>query len=329
MGVEYPRPGLCGKLVGVAAPTPTYTTEGEVAEWIEGLKGEGVVRLELRTTSGDKAVLRMALAANADSNKLADRALKRARSTGLGMTCVRATFFLHAFDSSGGDAVEEQTIVVAGGNAGKGESSEEGTALERWNSHLLKSHSELHRLLITSQEGRQMASERLITQLGSRLDSHEERYVKVLALYETLVSHQYEREQAARQHALDDKKFELLGRKIDQLTPIVTNRLLGGGPGKGTPYMGEEMVKQLLANMSKDTIDKIMQGLPAEQSALFAELYMAYAAANEAQEKAEKQKINEGASASSAGAGGGGSSSSSSSSNGTTNGKINGKDGAS
>jgi hypothetical protein len=309
----------------VAAATPTYTTEGEVAEWIEGLKGEGVVRLELRTTSGDKAVLRMALAANADSNKLADRALKRARSTGLGMTCVRATFFLHAFDSSGGDAVEEQTIVVAGGNAGKGESSEEGTALERWNSHLLKSHAELHRLLITSQEGRQMASERLINQLGTRLDSHEERYVKVLALYETLVSHQYEREQAARQHTLDEKKFEILGRKIDQLTPIVANRLLGGGPGKGTPFMGEEMVKQLLANMTKETIDKIMQGLPAEQSALFAELYMAYAAANEAQEKQEK--IN--AEASSAGAGAGGSSSSSSSSNGTTNGKINGKDGAS
>jgi hypothetical protein len=312
----------------VAASTPTYTTEGEVAEWIEGLKSEGVVRLELRTTSGEKAVLRMPLAANSDSNKLADRALKRARSTGLGMTCVRATFFLHAFDASGGDAVEEQTIVVAGGNAGKGESSEEGTTAERWNGHLLKAHAELHRLLITSQEGRQMASERLINQLGSRLDSHEERYVKVLALYETLVSHQYEREQAARQHTIDEKKFEMIGRKIDQLTPIVANRLLGGGPGKGTPFMGEEMVKQLLANMSKDTIDKIMAGLPAEQSALFAELYMAYAAANEAQEK--QQKINEGASASSAGAGGGGASSSSSATtNGTTNGKINGKDGAS
>jgi hypothetical protein len=308
----------------VAAATPTYTTEGEVAEWIEGLKSEGVVRLELRTTSGDKAVLRMQLAANADSNKLADRALKRARSTGLGMTCVRATFFLNAFDASGGDAVEEQTIVVAGGNAGKGESSEEGTTAERWNGHLLKAHAELHRLLITSQEGRQMASERLINQLGSRLDSHEERYVKVLALYETLVSHQYEREQAARQHTLDEKKFEMLGRKIDQLTPIVTNRLLGGGPGKGTPFMGEEMVKQLLANMSKDTIDKIMAGLPAEQSALFAELYMAYAAANEAQEKAQaEQKINEGGATSSAGA------SASSGTNGTTNGRINGKDGAS
>jgi hypothetical protein len=308
----------------VAAATPTYTTEGEVAEWIESLKPEGVVRFELRTTSGDKAVLRMSLAANSDSNKLADRALKRARSTGLGMTCVRATFFLHAFDASGSDAVEEQTIVVAGANAGKGESSEEGTALERWNSHLLKSHAELHRLLVSSQEGRQMASERLITQLGSRLDSHEERYVKVLALYETLVSHQYEREQAARQHTLDEKKFEILGRKIDQLTPIVTNRLLGGGPGKGTPFMGEEMVKQLLANMSKETIDKIMAGLPAEQSALFAELYMAYAAANEAQEKAQaEQKINEGGATSSAGA------SSPSGTNGTTNGRINGKDGAS
>jgi hypothetical protein len=314
----------------VTAAAPTYTTEGEVSEWIESLKPEGIVRLELRSASGDRAVWRRPLAANSDSVKLASLAIQRAKSNGAGMSCVRATFFLRAFDSSGGDALDEQTIVVAGGNAGKGESSEEGTALERWNSHLLKSHAELHRLLVSSQEGRQMASERLITQLGARLDNHEDRYVKVLALYETLVSHQAEREQAARQFTLDERKQEMLGKKLDQVTPIVMNRLLGGGPGKGTPFMGEEMVKQLLANMSKDTIDKIMAGLPPEQSALFAEIYMAYATANEAAEKAEKQKINEGASVSSAGAGGGGGGASSSGgTNGTTNGKINPKDGAS
>jgi hypothetical protein len=272
--------------MSTAAP---YTSEAAIAEWIDSLKAEGITRLELRPAASPTSVWRRPLAANTDTGKLCGAILARAQSHGAAMPCVRASFFLLAFDTTGGEAIDQQTVVVAGGNAGKGESAEEGTAQERLVNHLLRSHNELHRLLISSQEGRTLASERMIANLSSALDNHEKRRTATLDLYERLVDGHAQRELTTKQFALEEKKADMLERKIDQLTPIVVNRFLGGGPGKGTPYMGEEMVKQLLGSLTPETVEKLMQGLPAEQSALFAELYMAYAAAE------EKRKVNEGA----------------------------------
>ena len=266
-----------------------WTPESAVAEFLAGLAAEGVTRVELRPTAAQSSIWRRPLAANSDTAKLAATAMSRASSAGAAMNCVRASFFLLAFDETGGEAIDQLPIVVAGGNAGKGESAEEGSAQERLLGMLLKGHTELHRLLITSQQGRTIASERMIANLSAALDNHEKRRIDTLDLYEKLVDGKARRERDEKAFALEERKADMLEKKIDQLAPIVVNRLMGGGPGKGTPYMGEEMVKQLLGGLSKETIDKLMAGLPPEQVALFSELYMAYAAAEEA------RKINENA----------------------------------
>jgi hypothetical protein len=266
-----------------------HTTEAAISDWLASLSDANVTRLELRPAAASVSIWRRPFPANADGAKLASLALERAKSRGLGMPCVRATFFLLAFDSSGGDHIDEQTIVVPGGNAGKGDSAEEGTANERLISHLLKAQSDLHRLLISSREGHDLASDRLVQSLAAQLDSHEKRRIATLDLYEKLQDRQLQRDIQSKTFLLTERRDAMLERKIDQLTPIVVNRLMGGGPGKGTPFMGEEMVRQLLSALDPATIDKLMAGLPAEQSALFAELYLAYAAAE------EKRKVNDGA----------------------------------
>ena len=271
------------------AAAPEYTSETEIAEWVESVKSDGVVRLALKASGGVTHIKLFELAANADPMRIAKTAIERAKTRGATMGCVRAMFFLYAYSAAGGEHVDEQVIVVPGGNAGKGESSEEGTAQERMTNHLLRAHVELHRLLITSQESRSIASERIIESLSAQLDRHERRRIETLDLHEKLVDGHERRDLAQKQFLLEEKRQDMLERKIDLLAPILVNRLMGGGPGKGTPYMGEEMVKQLLGSLAPETVEKLMSSLPAEQTALFSELYMAYAAAE------EKRKVNEGA----------------------------------
>jgi hypothetical protein len=270
-------------------PPPEFSTEGQIAEWIEGWKGEGVVRVDLKALGGATHIKRDALAANADAAKLAAAILARAKSRGAPMQCVRAMFLLLAFSGDGGEHIDEETVIVPGANAGKGDTVEEGTAQERLIGHLLKSQSDLHRLLISSREGSQIAQERLINQLSAALDGHEKRRIAVLDLHERLVDGHERRDLAQKSFLLDEKRQDMLEKKIDLLVPIVVNRLMGGGPGKGTPYLGEEMVRQFLGSLQPEVVEKIMAGLPAEQTALFSELYLAYAAAE------EKRKVNEGA----------------------------------
>jgi hypothetical protein len=76
------------------------------------------------------------------------------------------------------------------------------------------------------------------------------------------------------------------------LFPVAMNRLLGGGPGKGTPFLGEEMVRQIMGNISPDEIDAFMRSasMRPELQALFSELYLAYWNKEQARKKADADK---------------------------------------
>jgi hypothetical protein len=81
-------------------------------------------------------------------------------------------------------------------------------------------------------------------------------------------------------------------QKLEMLLPIVVNRFAGGGPGKGRPYMGEAIVRQLLGSLTRDQLDSMIgdgSGLTDDQRALFGELYLSYAEQFE-KEKERKRK---------------------------------------
>jgi hypothetical protein len=86
-----------------------------------------------------------------------------------------------------------------------------------------------------------------------------------------------------------EERQKSLGKRIDMVLPIVVNRLLGGGPGKGTPYLGEEMIRQIMGNLTEAEFAGIMRmaTLRPEVQMLFLELYKAYYNEEQARKAAE------------------------------------------
>jgi hypothetical protein len=101
-----------------------------------------------------------------------------------------------------------------------------------------------------------------------------------------------ERERARVEMKLADDRQKYVAEKIDMLFPIAMNRLLGGGPGKGTPFFGEEMVRQIMGHIKPDEVDAFMRSanMRPELQALFAELYLAYWNKEQARKAAEEKK---------------------------------------
>jgi hypothetical protein len=157
---------------------------------------------------------------------------------------------------------------------------------------LMKEHGELHRLLIMSQEGRAEADARSIDRLLEQLNQHEMKRAAMLEMYEKLQSMQMDRERERVEMKLAEDRQQFIGKKIEMALPIVMNRLLGGGPGKGTPFFGEEIVRQIMDNIKPHEIDGFMRStsLRPELQALFTELCLAYANKEEEERKAAEAK---------------------------------------
>jgi hypothetical protein len=76
--------------------------------------------------------------------------------------------------------------------------------------------------------------------------------------------------------AITKQRDVFIQDRLECLLPVVLNRVLGGGPGKGTPFLGEEMVRQLVGRLSAEEVESIAQAIRPELQALFVELYLAY-----------------------------------------------------
>lgn len=160
---------------------------------------------------------------------------------------------------------------------------------------------EMHRLLLAThaqwQESNQaivsrtlLSVEKALTQAAARIEGYEARHLEQLALTDRLLSMQEERQAARDQAALDKEKHAFTREKLDMLVPVLLNRIMGGGPGKGTPYFGEEIVSRLLGGLKPEQVESLMQtgklALSPEQLMLVGELYMSYGERATAQKRA-------------------------------------------
>jgi hypothetical protein len=157
---------------------------------------------------------------------------------------------------------------------------------------------ELHRLLLQThaqwQETNQslvqrtlMHVEKSLTQQATRIEGYETRHLEQLALTDRLLSMAEERQKAREQMELDKSKHNYTKEKLDMMVPVIINRLMGGGPGTGTPFFGEEMLTKFLGGLKPEQIDRLMQSnlLTQEQMMLVGELYMSYAQREEARKR--------------------------------------------
>ncbi len=116
----------------------------------------------------------------------------------------------------------------------------------------------------------------LLAQREKRISELEEKHAKVLDLYERMTSMEHERQLATRRAALEERRFEYFGEKVNLLAPVVLSKLAGGGPGGGSPIFKEEAVRQLAGSIDPSQFDALMRVLRPEQAAVLYEIYLAY-----------------------------------------------------
>lgn len=109
-----------------------------------------------------------------------------------------------------------------------------------------------------------------------RIEDLENRHFKMLELYEKLQSMQHERDLELVREQRADERSKFLKEKLDMLTPVLMNKLLGKG-GASTPALGEELMRQFLKSLAPNQIDALMGMLSPEQAAVIGEVYEAYA----------------------------------------------------
>lgn len=116
------------------------------------------------------------------------------------------------------------------------------------------------------------------------LKESEDRYWKVMDLYESLRSVQHEQEIEKAKMAQAEKRDEFLREKFEMYLPIVLSKILSAS-GKGeSKILGEEVLRQLLKSLSESQIDAIASTLTPDQGALLGQIYATYAERECAQE---------------------------------------------
>jgi hypothetical protein len=280
------------------------TTSEEVREWVLEVVEQGADRIELRAKHDDARVREWAIAANDTSDKpaaekLADQIAREATRDGACQSGSTIVYVVFAFRGEN-ERYIARLLVQVEGRSKRGGGSMRDDEPESANVHgllsmMMKHHGELHRLLIMSQEGRAEADARTIDRMLEQLNQHEMKRAALLEMYEKLQSMQMERERARVEMKLSEERQKYVASKIDMLFPIAMNRLLGGGPGKGTPFFGEEMVRQIMGNIKPDEVDAFMRttNMRPELQALFTELYLSYWNKEQARKAAEEKATAE------------------------------------
>jgi hypothetical protein len=172
----------------------------------------------------------------------------------------------------------------------------------------MKHNADLHRLLLASHEGRTASLERQLAYLTERVEAADKRHMTVLQLAEAMASAKLEREMQEQHLRLEEQKHRWLSEKLDRFVPIVINRALGGGPGTGKLFMGEELIRQLFGSMDGPRVEALLKGEPisltTDEAMLVAEIYTTYGTAEKAHEAMRARTLNGAASANGATAAG-------------------------
>lgn len=271
-----------------------------IKEWLDDVARSKVTRIELHSKIDSKIVTTLQLGTGAndgeDLGSVAERLFNRAVREGAAIPVVRATFFLFAYKGDGPNYCDSTSIVVDGANA-KGKSAEH---VEEYDSsvtglltQLMRTNLDQTRLILNSQESRHVHAEQLIDRQAKEITRLTSERIEVWKLLEQVQTMHLEREQIRQAMVLEGKRDEFIFEKLNAIVPVALNRLMGGGPGKGTPYFGEEMLRSLLGSFTPEQTDAMLKNQPLclseAQLAVIAELTLAYA---EKEKQKQRRHIN-------------------------------------
>jgi hypothetical protein len=269
---------------------PPTTSESDVQSWLEDIKHEKPEKLDLRRDFDGGRLASFTW----DASSLTDitgRIMRAAQRDGAARPLKVVTYTVRA-ERTGGDAdgISSCTVVVPGASSKEGDKAPDDFSPNVIGlfTHLLRQNTELHRLLLSSHEGRTLALERQLLALEARNDDANKRHMVLLRLSDDLAMAKLERETQAATQKLEEKRLGYAIEKFDHMLPIALNRLFGGGPGKGLAAK-DELLDALLGKMSADRIAAIMSGEPfvlsEQERMIFAELYTSAGAKHKARNR--------------------------------------------
>jgi hypothetical protein len=263
----------------------------EVAEWVAEVLGQRVPLLELRGRILDKRVRTWTLAANGHPEAIAQEIVLAASRDAKAQHAADVAYVVLAFRSDppqhADDFVNSLVVEMPGKGARKpGDAGAiEAPTLAGVISQQMRQTDNLHRMVLANLETRDAAMLRQIEILQGKLDVQEQRRDKeaaermsLVTLAEDLARDSLTREERRRRLAMEEKRQDWLSERLDSLIPILMNRAMGGGPGKGANIMGQHLLMRFFSTLSSEQIDRMLDqiGLTDDQRSLVAELYLSY-----------------------------------------------------
>jgi hypothetical protein len=255
-------------------------------EWLGQIIGKapgGAARVDLcewRTSGPGPRITFWNVSSGADLESIATEVQATAASDGAGHAAARVPYMLLALSPESGESLHRYPLDVPGSGVKPGDAYDLAGAsdLAGVTSQLMRANNDTHALLIKAHQNRDDGYLKIIALLQDRLGKHETRITDLLDAQQRLMAYTLEREELREQRKHADKRDEQLVEQLGIWGPVVLNRLLGGGGGKGAPA-GSLLIESILGSLQPDQIKVLMDGelLTAEQKIALGELYMSFA----------------------------------------------------
>ena len=298
---------------------PQQTSAEDVAEWLRDVLDEQARVVEVRAPLSEVPLRSQRFPGGANGTvdeagikAIAERILRVCQADARTHGAPLVMYTLVALRAEGEDTphgtIASRRVAVAGRRMAAGEA--QPAALETMsNANMMAVHikhvENLGRLMLSRLEQADTHSLELIAIYKSELASAREDKHKVetqlaasftqrLETYrqlEELTSLSVERQMSARRIQLEEEKQKWMTDQLSLLLPLAANRLLGGGPGKGGPLVGEG-ITALLGSLKPEQIEGIIQSANLEptQAAALAELYATAGAAYQKRVEGQKRR---------------------------------------
>jgi hypothetical protein len=263
----------------LSKPLATPSTSTRVTRFLREKARAGAVRVELRQVGeGDResAVDTWPIDASSRPDEIARELedIAQSDSTAIGGVNVYAAI---AFDAEGRALGRSSFRLTAEAEPGAIAPTEKATLIGMRAQEMR--HNEMYAQLSANSALDMIENYRVllddyrgeVTRLRSDVQTANAKQVEFIGLYESLVSERAARElEAAKARRLDEAQREILD-KLKMLWPIVVHKLAGA---PNAPFVGHqaELLKVLLANVSRAEIDAMASALPIDKRLVFWEV---------------------------------------------------------
>jgi hypothetical protein len=258
----------------------------DVTEWLAeavGMKGASMV--ELYRAFGDRPTderitVWEGLASN-DSGQIAKISASMVRSaerSGRAVTQGDRVAYLFIARKADRQGVDQLSITVPSGGTPRA-SGQRHVEVHDWASamsHALTENTKLLGLVVKAFDGRDESVLRQLALMTERCGFLERQHSETMAAQQKFVLFQMEQTQLSAKIARDEKRDQMIFGKLTAWGPMIINRLLGGGPGKGSPAI-ELLLGRLVEGLSDNQVNAIMDlPLSSEQKQVLGEILMSH-----------------------------------------------------